>query len=353
MRRILHLHSRQHLYRLLALVALFLLSACSAQTSASPASTPDLASNLQDQAVLSTSVQLGWIHNYSTANFYTAEKNGHYAAQKLSVELIEGGFGEAGYIDPIEEVVTGKADFGLSNAYSVVEARAEGKPLIAVAAIFQRNPAAIFSLKSSNIQRPKDLAGRRVLVNSSTNSLEKMLKLHNVDPNSLEFAQRSGYGVEELINGEADAMLTWVINEGVMLDEAGVEYNTMLLSDYGIYEYETVLFTSEELIKNNPELVQRFVSATLQGVQDVIDKPSEAVDYVIEYGEELEYASEHRRIQALLPILKQPNASLGQIDHEIWMLMLEALQGRGVQASAQDVEASYTNQFLAASISKQ
>lgn len=295
---------------------------------------------------MSTSVQLGWIHNYSTANFYTAEKNGHYAAQKLSVELIEGGFGEAGYIDPIEEVAMGKADFGLSNAYSVVEARAEGKPLVAIAAIFQRNPAAVLSLKSSNIQRPKDLAGRRVLVNSSTNSLEKMLRLHQVDPSSLEFARRTGYGVEELINGEADAMLAWVINEGVMLDEAGVDYNVMLLSDYGIYEYETVLFTSEELIKNNPELVQRFVSATLQGVQDVIDRPSQAVDYIVEYNDELVYASEHRRIQALLPILRQPNRSLGQIDHAVWMLMLEALRGRGVQASAQDVEAAYTNQFL-------
>lgn len=350
MRRILHLRSRQVYARLVAVLVFVLLSACSQQVPTRPAQTG--ASAPADLEAASTSVQLGWIHNYSTANFYTAEKNGHYAAQKLSVELIEGGFTETGYIDPIEEVANGKADFGLSNARSVIEARAQGKPLVAVAAIFQRNPAAILSLKTRNIVRPKDLVGRRVLVNSSTTSLEKMLMQYKLDPSSLTFVNRSDYGVEQLINGEADAMLAWVINEGVMLDEAGVEYNTMLLSDYGVYEYETVLFTTEELIKNNPQLVKRFVTATLAGVQDLIDKPSQAVSYVVEYGEELDYQSEYRRIQALLPILKQPNVDLGHIDHDIWMQMVEKMRAQGVDVSSKAAVASYTNQFLSSDYSQ-
>jgi NitT/TauT family transport system substrate-binding protein len=344
MRRILHLSSRQVCGRLVVVLFIVLLSACSRQVSTPSAQTG--VTPPADLEAASVSVQLGWIHSYSTAYFYTAEKNNHYAAQKLSVELVEGGFNESGYIDAIDEVADGKADFGLANAYSVIEARAQGKPLVAVAAIFQRNPAAILSLKTSNIVRPKDLIGRSVVINSSTNSLEKMLKLHDLDPSTLKSVQRKGYDVAQLINGEADAMLAWVINEGVMLEEAGVEYNTMLLSDYGIYEYETVLFTTEELIENKPDLVKRFVTATLAGIQDVIDNPSQAVSYVIEYGDGLDYQSEYRRVHALLPILKQPNVELGYIDYDIWMQTVDKLRVQGVDVSSKVAVTSYTNQFL-------
>jgi len=78
-------------------------------------------------------IQLAWVHEYSSASFYAAEKNGHFAAQNLDVSLEAGGFGPKGYIEPIAQVVNGTMDFGVTGAAGLIRARAEGKPVVAVA----------------------------------------------------------------------------------------------------------------------------------------------------------------------------------------------------------------------------
>src|SRR5262245_35010336 len=60
------------------------------------------------------SIQLAWTHEYSSASFYAAEKNGHFAAQNLAVRLEAGGFGPQGYIEPIAQVISGTVDFGVT-----------------------------------------------------------------------------------------------------------------------------------------------------------------------------------------------------------------------------------------------
>src|SRR5262245_57502729 len=76
------------------------------------------------------SIQLAWVHEYSSAGFYAAEKNGHFAAQNLDVRIEAGGFGPQGYIEPIGQVVSGSVDFGIADAASIIQARAEGKPVV-------------------------------------------------------------------------------------------------------------------------------------------------------------------------------------------------------------------------------
>src|SRR5690242_7000572 len=66
------------------------------------------------------SIQLAWTHEYSSASFYAAEKNGHFAAQNLDVRLDEGGFASKGYIEPITQVVNGTVDFGVTGAAGII-----------------------------------------------------------------------------------------------------------------------------------------------------------------------------------------------------------------------------------------
>src|SRR5258706_1766347 len=110
------------------------------------------------------SIHLAWTHEYSSASFYAAEKNGHFAAQNLDVRLDVGGFSSKGYIDPIAQVVNGTVDFGVTGATAIIQARAQGQPVVGIATILQRSPLAILSLANSGIRRPQDLIGRRVAV---------------------------------------------------------------------------------------------------------------------------------------------------------------------------------------------
>jgi NitT/TauT family transport system substrate-binding protein len=196
------------------------------------------------------SIQLAWMHEYSSASFYAAEKNGHFAAQNLDVRLEAGGFGPNGYIEPIAQVVNGTSDFGVAGAAGLIQARAEGKSVVAVATMMQRSPLAILTLATSEIRRPQDLVGRRVTVSdgSATQLFRTLLNSQGIDSAAVTIVPRTTYGIDPLVNGDVDAMVAWVINEGVKLNEAGLETNVMLLSDYGVDTYEMVLFTTEQTI---------------------------------------------------------------------------------------------------------
>ena len=89
------------------------------------------------------SIQLGWSYDFTTAQFYTALKKGRFTAQNLDVDLQQGGFVNGKYVDAVEEVLAGKSDFGLTSDLSIMQARAKGKTLVAIAAMTQRSPEAI------------------------------------------------------------------------------------------------------------------------------------------------------------------------------------------------------------------
>src|SRR5262245_35628367 len=114
------------------LLAVGMLTSCAGNPA--PTATP---------ATTKVSIQLGWTYDFTTAQFYTAQKMGRYAAQNLDVDLQQGGFVNGKYVDGVEEVVSGKSDFGLTSDLSIMQARAKGQPLVAIAAMTQRSPEAI------------------------------------------------------------------------------------------------------------------------------------------------------------------------------------------------------------------
>ena len=107
-----------------------------------------------------------------------AEAKGYYADEGLDVELMGGGFDEDGnFISPVDKVLSGEADFGVLSGDLLLANRAEGKPLVAIASIYQRSPAAFASLAKNNIKRPSDLVGKTVMIDlgSATGLVYKAL----------------------------------------------------------------------------------------------------------------------------------------------------------------------------------
>jgi NitT/TauT family transport system substrate-binding protein len=294
------------------------------------------------------SVQLSWVHEYSSAAFYAAEKNGHFAGQNLDVRLVEGGFGSEGYIDPVEQVLNGTVDFGMTNASSIITARAAGLPVVAVASVLQRSPLAIISLEESGIQRPQDLIGRRVAVakDGSTQSYNTLLASQQIDPAQVNTVARTSFGVEPLINHEVDAMVAWAINEGVQVREAGYTPRVIMTSDYGVDTYDFLIFTTEQTVAERPELVERFLRAVTQGVQEVMDKPDQAASLALAYNSKLDIEGQRQRLQALLPLMKPAGSRPGDMDPQVWNMTHQMMLDQGGLKSAIDLRKAYTLAFI-------
>jgi NitT/TauT family transport system substrate-binding protein len=313
-----------------------LLSGCGATPTATPIpATP-------------VTMQLSWTHEYSLASFYTAELNGHFAEQNLDVTLLPGGFVDGSYIEPIDQVVNGEVDFGASNSSSLLQARADGKPVVAVASILHRSPTAVISLSDANIQTPADLVGKTVAIaeGGATDLFVAMLTSQGIDTADVNIVPRPGFGVDPLLNGDVDALVGWIFNEGVLVQEAGLEANFLLLTDYGIPGYNNLVFTTEQMINDHPDVVEGVVRALVAGIQDVIDNPDQAIDYTLQYNDTLDRDQQLRRLQASIPLIQPARTQVGTMDEAVWQDIETIMLDVGLLTESVDVNTVFTSRFL-------
>jgi NitT/TauT family transport system substrate-binding protein len=332
--------NNQKIYRSLSVVALVvvagLLAACGTPAAATPA-TPD-----------EVALQMSWVFDYSASPFLVAEKNGHFATENLKVSIEEGGFGEGGYIEPIDQVLAGKADFGLASASTLIQARAAGKPVVAVMSVLQRSPFALISLEGSNITKPSDLAGKTVTVSEggAMDTYLAFLAEAGIDPASINTIPRTDFGIDPLLNGDVDVLAGWIINEGVMVEEAGETPNFILPSDYGIEGFDFVVFTTDDTIKNRPEIVERFVRAVIGGINDVVADSSKAIDVVMESSPDLDRDQQQRRLDSMLALIRPAGSQVGAMQSETWETTQIILVQQGSLSAPISLSTVFTLDFL-------
>lgn len=321
----------------LLLIAVFSV-ACSPRSGSTPTPSP------KD----TISIQLSWVHEYSSAPFYAAEKNGHFAEQNLQVSLVEGGFSDGKYIEPIDQVANGTVDFGLSSASNLLVARSAGKAVVGLASVLQRSPLAVITLAKSNIRRPQDLIGKKVAVadGGANQVYTSMLVSQGIDPSKVNTVSRTSFGVDPLIKGEVDAMVGWIINEGVQIREAGQEPSFMLMSDYGVDSYDFVVFTSEKILKERPAVVERLLKALVSGLKDVIASPDKAVDYVMLYGKNLERQGQSNRLQATIPLINPAGSKPGTMTDSNWQIAYKILADQKVIQNPIAYKTAYNTQII-------
>jgi len=291
-----------------------------------------------------TSVQLAWIHGAEYSGFYMAEDKDYYADENLTVELRE-----LGDTSPIEEVVAGKADFGVTSADTLLLARAEGAPVIAIATIYQRSPVAFISLAEKNITRPQDLIGKTVVVHfAGTTGIvyQAMLTAEHIDPAQVNGVPRTDFSNEPLLSGQADVIDAFITNQPIHLAREGYDINAILPSDYGIDIYANIIFTREDLIANNPKLVERFLRATLQGMQSAVDDAESAASLAAARGTDLNLESETQSMQRSLPLINPSGSRPGMMKGEDWEATHQILLDQGVLSEPLDISAAYNLTFL-------
>jgi NitT/TauT family transport system substrate-binding protein len=318
------------------LILVLLVTACNPQSI--PTTTP---------IPVNTKIQLSWVHEYSSAPFHVAVQQGYFTAQGINAVLVEGGFNEQGYIDPIAQVVNGTVDFGMASASSILEARAQGQPVVAVANLLQRSPLGLISLDNITVQAPVDLQGKRVMVadGGARMLLDILLRQQDLDPTTLTIQSRTEFGIDPLTSGTTDVLVGWVINEGVALEEAALTPSYLLFSDYGLDLYEFVLFTTETILTEQPTTVQKVVDALRQGMQFTIENPAAAIEVTLSFAPTLDKQAQLDRLEATIPLMNVPGVGLGSMSPEVWQFTNEMLQGENLVPAGFDITTSYDLRF--------
>jgi PAS domain S-box-containing protein len=221
-------------------------------------------------------LQLKWRHQFQFAGYYAAVEKGFYRNAGLEVVLHEG----APEINPSDEVLAGRAQYGISDPVLIIE-RNQGRPLVVLAAVFQHSPLAFFSLKQSGISSPQDLMGRRIWMRPVLEAgLVVMLRNEGVSLDKITIVPTL-HGISDLIEGRVDAIAGYVTDRPFELEKRKLAYCTILPQTYGIDFYGDCLFSSEQELQKNPERVRAFLSATLQGWEYAMKHHEEMAEIIL------------------------------------------------------------------------
>src|SRR5690606_1781394 len=129
--------------------------------------------------------------------------------------------------------------------------------------------------------------------------------------------------------------------------EQGLAAQYVLMSDYGVDTYDFVLFTSEATINDKPELVRGVVTATRNGLEDVISNPAQAVEHTLSYNPELVEDEQLRRLEATIPLMNVPGQPLGGMDARVWEFAQDFMLAQNILSEPIAIEEVYTLEFVA------
>jgi ABC-type nitrate/sulfonate/bicarbonate transport system substrate-binding protein len=301
--------------------------------------------NKESRVLDSADVYLSWVHQSEFAGSYVAKEKGFYKKEGLEVNIIPFDFESS----PADLVIKEGVNFGIMSADQFIISKGKGYPIKAIAAIYKNNPAVMYSLKEKNIIRPQDFIGKKIGLEKGSSSsylykaMMNNLKINRNDIEELEI----GHGIDEILTGIVDVSTGYVINEPNLAEEYGKEVNVILMSDYGVRLYGDIIFTKEDLINNNPNLVKRFLRATLDGWQYAIENQEEASVVVMEYSKDSTQEHQYKMLKDSIPLINDGISFLGWMDKDQWQRSYDILRNQKVVQESIDVTNLYTVEFLA------
>ena len=269
-------------------------------------------------------LQLKWKHQFQFAGYYAAQENGYYKDAGLDVTILEARPG----VDPVEQVLEGKADFGVAGS-ALALLRDKGKPVVVLAAIFQHSPLVIMMKDDGAIADVRSLAGKRVMIEPQSAEVMTFLELENVKPDSMTMLPHS-FDVNDLIENKVDAMTVYTTTEPYRLRRLKIPYKLLEPRSCGIDFYGDCLFTTENQIKLHPERVKAFREASLRGWKYAMDHPEDIMAIIRQkYNRKL--SREQLQFEAVeMRSLINPNIiEIGYMNRSRWQHIVDTYKRAG------------------------
>ncbi len=203
-------------------------------------------------------LKLKWKHQFQFAGYYAAIEKGLYKKAGLDVILVEPGEND----DPVNDVIESKAHFGIGTSTLMLD-HASGKPIVAIAPIFQHSATVLIALKKSAAV-PAELSGKKLMIEPQSADIITYLQSFGVSMSKCILYPHA-YSPEPLIKGDIDAITAYLTDEPFLLQNAGVEYRIFSPVEAGIDFYGDTLFTGRDFAKKEPDTVEKFKRASIEG----------------------------------------------------------------------------------------
>ena len=227
-------------------------------------------------------LQLKWSHQFQFAGYYMAKHMGYYQDAGLDVEIRPG----SPTLNVTEQVISGKADFGVGTSSLLVD-YAAGKPVVVLGVIYQHSPLVLIMRSEKPSDTIERLGEGPVMIEAHSGDLLAMLRRSGLSPDDLNIVDRPKGALDLLKNKPGISSISaYQTDEPYTLNREGVNFVTFSPRTYGIDFYGDNFFTSKKMVEDRKDLVKRFRQATIQGWKEALRDPDKAIDYILkEYPE--------------------------------------------------------------------
>ncbi len=310
------------------------------------------------RATESVTVQLDWVVRGDHAMFFVARDKGYFAREGIEINAIRRGTGSS---DALRMVGGGGAQFGFADLPTLMIARAQGVPALALVAVNQKSPLAVISIAAKHrLERPADLKGLNIGIHPAGSTyifFKAFLAANGLSLSDVTQSSVSPPYENYLLLGRVDAIPGYLDAEVPELEaKAGGPGSLSILQGaaYGYVAYGSGVFTSETLAKQKPELVGGFVKAYAAAFADAIADPGAAVDVIIKANPE--YAGKrdvllaqlHADISATMFDPDTATHGIGWISADHWTRMAMMLKTHGALPADATTDGAFDTTFLAA-----
>jgi NitT/TauT family transport system substrate-binding protein len=311
------------------------------------ASTLALAAGSGAVAATAITFQLNWVAGGANAGFAAALAEGYYKDADLDVKVVEGN----GSGNTAQMVASNQSQIAYADAVTISQMIAKGAPMKVLSTVYQSNPNAVLALKKTGIKAIKDLAGRKVGVPSGSSQTtmlplfltanglkESDLTLINMPPTSM---------VPSLLQGQVDAILGSIDAYQIQLEAQGASLDIYKFADHGVPTVSTSIFANNSYIKDNPEVVRKFIAASLKGWSFALDNPEKTVKDLKSTFPSMNEKLATAELAAITSLFCSGGAKyIGKAEDALWAKSQDLLSQVKLLPAGQDPKTYYTNDYL-------
>jgi NitT/TauT family transport system substrate-binding protein len=288
---------------------------------------------------------ISYIPNVQFAQFYVADAKGRFAAEGLKVAYDYGTT-----TDYMTLLARGERDFLDASGDEVALARAQGLPVVYIAAVYQQYPIAIFAPKGKGLTDAQSLTKLKVGLPGKFGSTyigyKAILYANKIDESSVNAVEIGFTQAQSVQQGKVDAAVGFTNNDLVQLKAQGVEVDALRVSD--VYNLPAPgIATSEKMLADHPDTVRAFLRALIAGMRDTQADPKGAFAEVLKIVPEAanSAAVQQQVLGATIDLCGDP-AKYGAIDPAAWTRMATFMKETALVKGDPKPEEMYSTKFL-------
>jgi NitT/TauT family transport system substrate-binding protein len=289
-----------------------------------------------------------WKAEAEHGGFYQAIATGIYQRHGLEVTLRPGG----PQVNHAQLLAAGVLDFNIaSNSFVPLNFVHENVPMVAVAAIFQKDPSVLIAHPGQGEDSLAALKGRPIMIGSDTRVTSWQFLKQKFGYTDDQIRPYS-FSVAPFLADPRAIQQGYLTSEPFMIEKEGVHPVVMLLADAGYQGYGALIETSDKLVRDKPDLVQRFVDASIEGWYSYLygdptpgnalikhDNP-EMTDALIAYG--IVKMKEYGVIDSG----DAKSGGIGAMNEARWRDFFAAMATAGLYPAEMDFRRAFTVQFV-------